>query len=94
LRTRKDGITHDILKKELYAIYRQCPGVQQIRAGERCEKRLREFYRETVVVSDGAAWIRNMCGEIFPDAVQILDFYHLAENINSFSKYLHRQKPQ
>jgi hypothetical protein len=35
-----------------------------------------------------------MCDEIFPDAVQILDFYHLAENINSFSKYLHGQEPR
>jgi hypothetical protein len=26
--------------------------------------------------------------EIFPDALQILDFYHLAENIYSFGKYL------
>jgi hypothetical protein len=26
--------------------------------------------------------------EIFPDALQILDFYHLTENIYSFGKYL------
>jgi hypothetical protein len=26
--------------------------------------------------------------ELFPDALQILDFYHLAENIYSFGKYL------
>ena len=32
--------------------------------------------REIAVIGDGAQWIRNMCEEIFPDAVQILDFYH------------------
>jgi hypothetical protein len=43
--------------------------------------------KEVVVVADGAAWIRNMCEEIFPDAVQILDYYHLKENIYSYAKY-------
>jgi transposase len=41
-----------------------------------------------VLLSDGAAWIRNMGEELFPNAVQILDFYHLAENLYSFGKYL------
>ncbi|MDR3301439.1 MAG: hypothetical protein LBT01_02765 [Spirochaetaceae bacterium] len=45
-------------------------------------------YKRTVVISDGATWIRNMCDEIFPDAVQILDFFHLKENIYSFGKYI------
>ncbi|MDR0684516.1 MAG: hypothetical protein LBF83_05255 [Spirochaetaceae bacterium] len=32
-------------------------------------------------MSDGAAWIRNMVEELFPDAQQILDFFHLCENV-------------
>jgi hypothetical protein len=32
--------------------------------------------------------------EIFPDALQILDFYHLAENIYSFGKYLFPGDPK
>jgi hypothetical protein len=43
---------------------------------------------ETVVIGDGATWIRNMSDEIFPDAVQILDLYHLKENIYKFAKYI------
>ena len=35
-------------------------------------------YKETVVISDGATWIRNMIHELYPDAQQILDFYHLS----------------
>lgn len=43
-------------------------------------------YQETVVLSDGAAWIANMAEELFPDAQHILDLYHLKENVHAFSK--------
>jgi len=43
-------------------------------------------YRNTVVLSDGATWIRNMCNEIFPDAEQILDLFHLCENTYEYAK--------
>jgi hypothetical protein len=46
---------------------------------------------EVVVVGDGAAWIWNMCEELFPDAVQILDFYHLSENTHNYSKLLYTE---
>jgi len=45
-------------------------------------------YKETVILSDGATWIRNMVEEFFPDAQHILDFYHLCENVNTFAKHL------
>lgn len=45
-------------------------------------------FKETVVLSDGATWIRNMVDELFPDAQQILDFYHLCENVYTFAKAL------
>jgi hypothetical protein len=87
LRKRKDGITHDILKKE-YVSY--VGSVEEFK-NYLFECAVRNGYGEyekTVIVSDGAAWIRNMGEELFPDALQILDFYHLAENIYSFGKYL------
>lgn len=43
-------------------------------------------YRETVILSDGASWIANMAKEIFPDAIHILDFFHLCENVYTFAK--------
>jgi hypothetical protein len=43
-------------------------------------------YKETVLISDGATWIRNMKEELFPDAQQILYFYHLCENVSSYAK--------
>jgi hypothetical protein len=45
------------------------------------------LYEKTVLLSDGATWIRNMREEIFPDAQQILDYFHLCENVNDFAKY-------
>jgi hypothetical protein len=43
-------------------------------------------YEKTIMLSDGAVWIRNMCDELFPDAIQILDLYHLCENTYSYAK--------
>jgi hypothetical protein len=46
-------------------------------------------FRITVVIADGAPWIHNMCEEIFPDAVLILDLFHLKENIYGYAKYIY-----
>lgn len=45
--------------------------------------------KEVVVIGDGATWIWNMCDELFPDAVQILDFYHLSENTHNYAKLIY-----
>jgi hypothetical protein len=45
-------------------------------------------YKKTILLSDGATWIRNLCADIFPDAQQILDYFHLCENVYSYAKYL------
>ena len=45
--------------------------------------------KEVVLVGDGAQWIWNLCEELFPDAVQILDYYHLTENVNNYAKYIY-----
>jgi hypothetical protein len=44
-------------------------------------------YGETVVLGDGATWIRTMVEEYFPDAQQILDFYHLSENVHEYARH-------
>jgi hypothetical protein len=87
LRKRKDGVTHDIQRKE-YVSY--VGSVEEFKAYlfECAVRNGYGRYGKTIIVSDGAAWIRAMGEELFPDALQILDFYHLAENIYSFGKYL------
>ena len=84
---RKDG-GHIITKKE----YMPFIGKSEDFKAYVLDVAVRNGYgslKETVVIADGAVWIRNMCEEIFPDAVQILDLYHLRENIYSYAKYLH-----
>ena len=36
-------------------------------------------YENIVFISDGATWLRNMINELFPEAIQILDKFHLIE---------------
>lgn len=44
-------------------------------------------YERTVIISDGAGWIANMRDELFgSDAIHILDFFHLCENVYSYGK--------
>ncbi|MDR1165588.1 MAG: hypothetical protein LBO66_06900 [Deltaproteobacteria bacterium] len=43
-------------------------------------------FRKTILLGDGATWIRNTREELFPDAQQILDYYRLSENISTFFK--------
>lgn len=87
LRLRKDGEKHDILKKEYVSHLGGVGGFKPLLF----ECAVRNGYgrlSQTVVVSDGATWIRNMCLELFPDATQILDFFHLKENLYDFAKFL------
>jgi hypothetical protein len=49
-------------------------------------------FKETVIISDGATWIRNMVNELFYGSQHILDFYHLCENVNKFAKELFRSE--
>jgi hypothetical protein len=86
-KTEQERGACDILKKE-YVTY--------LGGAEEFKKRLLAAavedgygqYGQTVLISDGATWIRNMGKELFPDAVQILDLYHLAENLYTFGKYI------
>jgi hypothetical protein len=43
-------------------------------------------YEATVILGDGAAWIRTMAEDYFPDAQQILDFFHLCENVHEYAR--------
>ena len=47
---------------------------------------------DVVLISDGASWIRKTREKFFPNATQILDLFHLKENIMSFSQYIFKNK--
>ena len=41
---------------------------------------------QKVFISDGATWIGDWLGRSYPDAVQILDFYHVAEKLGEAAR--------
>ena len=43
---------------------------------------------QIVVISDGAPWIQKIVKELFPEAVHILDLYHVKEHIHAFGKWI------
>ena len=45
--------------------------------------------RQVVVLGDGAEWIWNRAKELFPEAVQILDLYHVEEHIWEVARQLY-----
>lgn len=45
---------------------------------------------KVIVIADGAHWIWNICKELFPDAIEILDYYHLKENVYEYYKVLYK----
>lgn len=49
-------------------------------------------YENIVFLSDGATWLRNMINELFPEAIQILDKYHLIENIYEYGKFIFNEE--
>jgi len=82
---RRDG-SHIIIRKEYAAFI----GSAEKFKGHVLNAAINAGYgktQEVVIVGDGAAWIRNMGKEIFPEAVQILDLYHLKENIYTYAKH-------
>ena len=43
---------------------------------------------EAVFISDGAAWLRRIAKENFPQATRILDFYHASESLHELASLL------
>ena len=50
--------------------------------------------QEVVLISDGALWIQNMASEIIPDAVHIIDLFHLKENVGEYAKSVIGEKTE
>jgi len=52
-----------------------------------------EPYQHKVFIADGAPWIWNWVQDCYPEAVQILDFFHAVEKIGTFAAIQH-DKPE
>ena len=86
-KNQKGERQHQILRKEYISFI----GAAEVFKKHMLACALRNGYgqfEETVVLGDGATWIRNMVEEFFPDAQQILDYFHLCENVYTYAKAL------
>src|SRR5665213_2047210 len=45
-----------------------------------------------VFISDGATWIKNWIEDAYPDAVSVLDYYHVCEHLHEFSSSVFSDK--
>ena len=65
--------------------------------GAEARRRGSEHIRQLVVLGDGAVWIWNLAGELFPAATQIVDLYHAREHVhdlaNLATRLLRRSHP-
>jgi hypothetical protein len=54
------------------------------------EANRRNFYKvaRQVVLGDGAPWIWNIAGELFPQAIQIVDRFHAKEHLSEVAKVI------
>lgn len=46
------------------------------------------------MISDGASWIQKIVNELFPEAVHILDLYHVKEHVHAFGKWIIKDEKQ
>jgi hypothetical protein len=45
-------------------------------------------HRQVVALGDGAAWIWNMAGDLYPHATHIVDIYHAREHLHDLAAHL------
>jgi hypothetical protein len=50
------------------------------------------LHERLVFITDGARWIKNWCEESYPQATQILDFYHACEHLSAWLELSEKDK--
>jgi hypothetical protein len=57
-------------------------------------KRLADKAKELIFVCDGAVWIWRLVSHYFPDAIQIVDWYHACEYLTPIADAVFSQDPE
>lgn len=47
-----------------------------------------------VFISDGAPWIKNWVTDMYPDATQILDYYHAVQHLGTMAEHITSEDPK
>jgi hypothetical protein len=70
----------EITRKTFYATQARIEEFREQVTAE-AAKRGADLARQLVILGDGAAWIWKMAEDLFPHAIQILDWYHAVEHL-------------
>ncbi len=93
----------DHQKKNKRGIVRQKEYIATLKSRDEFIGQVNQLYQQvsenkkhqTVVIGDGAHWIWEMANNDYPNAIQILDFYHLSEYIWKVAKsYTNNEEKQ
>ena len=92
-RNEKGDIRSRILKKRIVGYIGDCHvfkyhllAIARDYSYQRCS--------QIVVISDGALWIQKIVDELFPEAIHVLDLYHVKEHVYDFGKWLYKDEEQ
>jgi hypothetical protein len=75
----------EVLRKTYYATQARIDEFRE-QVNAESAKRGADKALQLVFLGDGAPWIWKMASELFPKAIQILDFYHAAEHLWSVAR--------
>jgi hypothetical protein len=50
--------------------------------------------KRLVFIADGGTWIKNWVEDAFPQAISILDYYHVCEHLHQFAKTIFSEEKQ
>ena len=53
-----------------------------------------DLYPQKVFIADGAKWIWKWVSDTYPEAIQILDYYHAVEKLCAFAQYQYPQESE
>jgi hypothetical protein len=86
---KTEKFNYDILKKEFVDYLGSVDTLQDLLYSAAIRHGY-EKYKRVIFISDGAVWIKNMRENLFPNAMHIIDFWHLTQHIYEFAKIYFR----
>ena len=84
-----DGLSMDAANDITYVARKASPDEFGAHVSAEAQQRGEANAAEVIALGDGAVWIWNLVDTYFPEAVQIIDWYHASEHIWKFARILY-----
>jgi len=84
-----DGVCADVANDITYVARKASPDEFGAHVSAEAQRRGEADAAEVIALGDGAVWIWNLVDTCFPEAVQIIDWYHATEHIWEFARILY-----